>query len=181
MTTRRLHIREYHVKCLKLCQYCQRSYMEPWDYDVHMNNRHVWCELCKGYARDQEKFDFHYKEKHTPKTSSPLKVSQREPTPEETEEPEVESSCEPPASSEQDLSQSQQNLSQSQVSGGATTLETNREDRPYECKYCKRTFKKAPQLNMHINTKHRIHQCTVCEKRFTTEEGRDNHRADVHM
>ena len=34
---------------------------------------------------------------------------------------------------------------------------------------------------MHINMVHRIHKCTDCDKRFVTEEGRDNHRADVHQ
>ena len=72
-------------------------------------------------------------------------------------------------------------LSQSVISTGAATSETDREDRPFECKHCNKTFKKAPQRNMHINMVHHIHKCTDCDKRFVTEEGRDHHRADAHQ
>ena len=170
---RRLHIREYHRKLLKSCHHCKKSYMNPWDYDAHMTTKHVQCEICKGYAKDQEKLESHYKEKHVPSMSSPKKVTTREPTPEK--EPEKEPTPEQPKSSEQVT-----DLSQSLGSQSVATSETDREDCPFKCKYCEKSFRKAPQLNMHINTKHRIHKCTDCDKRFVTEEGRDNHRADVH-
>ena len=79
--TRRLHVGTYHSKQLKSCHYCKRSYLDPWDINEHMNNHHVWCELCKGYAKDQTSYDSHYKEKHEPEKEPPLKVTQREPTP----------------------------------------------------------------------------------------------------
>ena len=51
--TRRLHIRMYHVKQLRSCHHCKRSYLDLWDYNVHMDDTHVWCKLCRGYAKDQ--------------------------------------------------------------------------------------------------------------------------------
>ena len=180
--TRRLHIRTYHAKQLKSCHYCKRSYLDPWDYNDHMNNHHVWCELCKGYAKNQTTYDNHYKEKHESTKEPPLKVTQREPTPipdpvdpvdEPEKEPEKEPKKEPPASQ---VSDPHQLVISSQTATPGTSLE----DRPFGCKHCGKTFKKAPQRNMHINTVHCIHKCTDCDKRFLTEEGRDNHRADVH-
>ena len=95
-------------------------------------------------------------------------------------EPEKEPKKEPEKEPTQETSTGQvTDLSQSQISEAATT-ETNHKECPFECKQCKKTFKKAPQRNMHINTVHHIHKCTDCEKHFLTEEGRDNHRADVH-
>ena len=146
--------------------------MDPWDYNEHMNNKHFWCEICKGHAGTKEKYDAHCREKHAPTASSPKVTSRSEDTEKEpTQEPTGELT---------DLSQSQVSVSQSQVSEEAATTETNREDRPHKCKHCGKGFKKVPQLTMHINTKHRVHKCTDCDKRFVTEEGRDNHRADVH-
>ena len=173
--TRWLHIGTYHSKQLKSCHYCKRSYLDPWGYNDHMNNTHVWCELCKGYTKNQTTYDNHYKEKHESTMKSPLKVTQREPTPipdpvEPEKEPKKEPTPETPASQ----------VSQSVISSVAATTETNRKDCPFGCKHCGKTFKKAPQRNMHINTVHHIHKCIDCDKRFLTEEGRDNHRADVH-
>ena len=170
--TRRFHIRAYHVKLLKACHFCMRSYLHPWDYDTHMNRAHVWCDICKGHTKNQEKYESHCRQKHAP-TSSLMKVTMREPTPEK--EPDKEPTKDPAAGSEQIT-----DLSQSVISDGVATTETDREDRPFKCKHCERTFKKAPQLNMHVNTKHKIHKCTDCGKHFITEEGRDNHKADVH-
>ena len=147
-----------------------------------MNTNHVWCEICRGHTRDQAAYDKHYKEKHEAVQKSPLKITWRETTPvpgpddvtEELEqEPQEEPTLEPQTGQVSELSQSV-------VTSEAATSEVDREDRPFECKYCSKTFKKAPQRNMHINTVHRIHKCTDCDKRFLTEEGRDNHRADVH-
>ena len=177
--TRRLYIRTYHVKQLRSCHHCKRSYLDPWDYDLHMNDTHVWCKLCRGYAKDLATYDAHYKVKHKPAKKSPMKVSQREPTPvreprkEPEKEPEKEPTPEPPTGQVTDLSQSL-------ISTETVTTETNCEDHPFECKHCKKTFKKAPQRNMHINTVHHIHKCTDCDKRFLTEEAKDNHRANVH-
>ena len=101
LKTRRLHIRAYHAKQLRSCHYCKRSYLDPWDYNIHMNDNHVWCELCRGHTRDQTAYDAHYKEKHEPAKKSPMKVSQREPTPtpepskEPTQEPDKEPNKEP--------------------------------------------------------------------------------------
>ena len=128
---------------------------------------------------DQATYDAHYKEKHEPAKKSPMKVSQREPTPipkprkEPEKEPEKEPTPEPPTSQVTDLSQSL-------ISTEAATTETDCEDHPFECKHCKKTFRKAPERNKHVNRIHRIHKCTDCDKRFLTEEARDNHRADVH-
>ena len=176
LKTRRLHIRAYHAKKLKSCHHCKKSYLDPWDYNEHMKDNHVWCESCRGYTKDQATYDAHYKEKHEPAKKSPLKVTQREPTP--VPEPEKEPEQEPisePTGSEQVT-----DLPQSVVSEGAATSETDLEDRPFECKICKRKFKTAPQRNIHRNQVHRIHKCTDCNKRFLTEEDRDNHGADVH-
>ena len=180
LKTRRLHIRAYHAKQLKSCHYCKRSYLDPWDYNTHMNDNHVWCELCRGYARDQTAYDAHYKEKHEPAKKSPMKVSQREPTPtpepsneptqEPVQEPDVEPTPEP---------QSGQ-VSQSVISTGAATSETDREDRPFKCKHCNEAFAKAGQRNTHIKTVHRIHHCNECNKSFLTEKGRDQHTSTVH-
>ena len=79
--TRRLHIKAYHAKQLRSCHHCKRSYLDPWDYNAYMNDTHVWCELCRGYAKDQTTYDAHYKEKHESAKKSPMKVSQRESTP----------------------------------------------------------------------------------------------------
>ena len=179
LKTRKLHIRAYHPKQLRSCHHCKRSYLDPWDYNTHMNATHVWCELCRGYAKDQATYDNHYKEKHEPSRKSPLKVTQRESTPipapgkEPEKEPEKEPTPDPTPGQVSDLSQSL-------VSTNVATTETEREDHLFECKHCKKTFKKAPQRNMHINRVHRIHKCTDCDKRFLSEEARDNHRADVH-
>ena len=175
LKTRRLHIKTYHPKQLRSCHHCKRSYLDPWDYNEHMNNTHVWCEICRGYAKDQTTYDSHYKEKHESAKKSPLKVTQGESTPtkESEKEPEKEPTPEPPTGHVTALSQS---LILSEVA----TTETDHEDCPFECKHCKKTFKKAPQRNMHINTVHRIHKCTDCDKHFLTEEGRHNYRADAH-
>ena len=172
LEARRLHIRAYHSKLFRSCHFCKRSYMDPWDYNEHMNNKHFWCEICKGYAGTKEKYDAHCREKHAPATSSPKVTSRGDDT---EKEPEKE-----PTDNITDLSQSQVSVSQSQVSDEAVTMETDREDRPHKCKHCGKGFKEIPQLSMHINTKHRIYKCTDCDKRFVTEEGRDNHRADAH-
>ena len=130
LKTRRLHIRAYHAKKLKSCHHCKKSYLDPWDYNEHMKDNHVWCESCRGYTKDQATYDAHYKEKHEPAKKSPLKVTQREPTP--VPEPEKEPEQEPisePTGSEQVT-----DLPQSVVSKGTATSETDLEDRPFECK-----------------------------------------------
>ena len=181
-TNRRLHIKTYHSKQLRSCHYCKRSYLDPWDYNEHMNTNHVWCEICRGHTRDQAAYDKHYKERHETVQKPELKVTQREPTPvpgpdDVTEEPEQEPQEKPtPEPQTGQVSE----LSQSVVTSEAATSEVDREDRPFKCKHCSKTFTKAPQRNMHTNTVHRTHKCTDCDKRFLTEEGRDNHRADVH-
>ena len=145
-----------------------------------MKDNHVWCELCRGYARDQTAYDAHYKEKHEPAKKPPMKVSQREPTPtpEPSNKPTQEPDKEPVEEPTPEPKPGQ--VSQSVISTGAATSETNCEGRPFKCKHCDKAFKNAPQRNMHINRIHRIHKCTDCDKRFITEEGRDHHRADVH-
>ena len=148
-----------------------------------MNDTHVWCELCRGYAKDQTTYDAHYREKQEPAKKPLMKVSQSEPTPvpEPRRQPEKEPKKEPEKEPTPGTQSGQvTDLSQSLISTGAATSETNCEDRPFECKHCGKTFKKAPQRNMHVNMVHCIHECTDCDKRFLTEEGRDNHRANVH-
>ena len=198
LKTQRLHVKEYHSKQLRSCCHCKRSYLDPWDYNEHMKDNHVWCEICRGYAKDQETFDSHYK-KHEAAKKSPLKVIQREPTPtpaleaeperEPTQELEKEPGKEPTPEQEkepekeptpEDTPGQVSDLSQSVISTGAATSETDCEDHPFSCKHCDRSFRRAPQRNMHINRVHRIHKCTDCEKRFLTEDARNDHRADAH-
>ena len=176
LNTRRLHIRAYHVKQLRSCHHCNRSYLDPWDFNVHMNGNHIWCELCRGYAKDQAAYDAHYKEKHEPAKKSPMKVSQREPTP--VPELEKESEKEPEKEPTQEPSTGQ--VSQSLISTEAATTETDREGRQFKCKHCEEAFAKAGQRNTHIKTVHRIHKCTECNKSFLTAKGRDQHASTVH-
>ena len=173
-TTRRLHIRAYHVKQLRSCHHCKRSYLDPWDYNVHMNGNHIWCEICRGYAKDQAAYDAHYKEKQEPAKKSPLKVSQREPTPEPRKEPEKEPKKEPT----QEPSTGQ--VSDSLIPTNTATTETDREGCQLKCKHCDEAFAKAGQRNTHRKTVHRIHHCNECNKSFLTEKGRDQHTTTVH-
>ena len=168
-SVRRNHIRGYHQIILRKCNFCDRSYLDPWDWTTHMDNKHVWCELCRGYTRDQKGYESHCREKHEKASKSPKKA-----TKEPDKEPEKEPTPEPPGS------KLITDISESQVSEGAATTETDREDRPFKCKHCKRRCKTAAEMNMHINRRHRIHKCTDCDKHFLKEEDRVNHRADIH-
>jgi len=60
--------------------------MDPWDFDEHMNNKHFWCEICKGHAGTKEQYDAHCKEKHAPATSSPKVTSRSDDEKEPTQE-----------------------------------------------------------------------------------------------
>ena len=58
------HIRAYHQDKLRECDYCKKKYLNPWDYNTHLDNKHVWWEPCQGYMKDQRTYDAHYKAKH---------------------------------------------------------------------------------------------------------------------
>ena len=114
-----------------------------------MNDTHVWCELCRGYAKDQTTYDAHYKEKHESAKKSLMKVSQREPTPipeprrepakEPAKEPEKEPNKEP---TQEPPSGQVTDLSQSLISTGAATSETDREDAHLNVSTVKRPLRK---------------------------------------
>ena len=117
-----------------------------------MNDNHVWCKLCRGHAKDQTAYDAHYKEKHEPAKKSPMKVSQREPTPTPepskgpAQEPSKEPAQEPDKEPDKEPTPEPQSgqVSQSVISTGVATSQTDRKNRPLECKHCNKTFKKAP-------------------------------------
>ena len=160
---RRNHIKAYHQNRLKECTYCNKKYMEPWDFNTHLDNKHVWCEPCQGYVKNQQTCEAHYRAKHDQQSKTTEEEPREEPMPTPQAEPEQE-----------------QDTSQSQVSEEQATPKTGHNNCPHKCKYCGKGFKMAPQVNVHTNRKHRTILCTNCDKYFVTEQGRDNHRADVH-
>ena len=70
--------------------------------------------------------------------------------------PEPEKELEKEPMSEPTGSEQVTDLPQSVASEGAATSETDLEDRPFECKICKRRFKTAPPRR---NSKEQIKEC----------------------
>ena len=112
---------------------------------------------------DQQTYDAHYKVKHDKGPKMAEEQPQKEPTPKPQADPEL--TLDPP---------------QPQVTGDQATPKTGHDDCQHKCKYCGKGFSTASQVNMHINTKYRIILCTDCDKRFVSEQARDDHRTDVH-
>ena len=93
MEKRRNHIKAYHQNKLKDCEYCRKRYLDPWDFNTHLANKHVWCEPCQGYVENQRMYDAHYKAKHDP--GSKMAEKEKEPRKEPTLEPQKEPTPEP--------------------------------------------------------------------------------------
>ena len=70
---------KYHKNSVKRCQWCNIWYLAPWDYNDHLDSKHVSCELCEGYLRDEQNLEEH-NERHHSKQPKPA------PTPEATQD-----------------------------------------------------------------------------------------------
>ena len=136
MDKHRDHIKKYEDR-LKGCDYCGKMYMQPWDFNTHLSNNHVWCEPCQGYAKDQQMYDAHCKAKHKKGPKSTEEESQKKPTPKPQADPD-------PTPDPSEL----------HVTDDKVTMETDPKDHPFKCKHCARMFKSVPQMNMHINRRH---------------------------
>ena len=73
------HVMKYHKNSVKRCQWCNIWYLAPWDYNDHLDSKHVSCELCEGYLRDEQNLEEH-NERHHSKQPKPA------PTPEATQD-----------------------------------------------------------------------------------------------
>ena len=70
---------KYHKNRVKRCQWCNIWYLAPWDYNDHLDSKHVSCELCEAYLRDEQNLEEH-NERHHSKQPEPA------PTPEATQD-----------------------------------------------------------------------------------------------
>ena len=73
------HVMKYHKNSVKRCQWCNIWYLAPWDYNDHLDSKHVSCELCEGYLWDEQNLEEH-NERHHSKQPKPA------PTPEATQD-----------------------------------------------------------------------------------------------
>ena len=66
------HVMKYHKNSVKCCQWCNIWYLAPWDYNDHLDSKHVSCELCEGYLRDKQNLEEHNEKisQQTAKTST---------------------------------------------------------------------------------------------------------------
>ena len=69
---------KYHKNSVKRCQWCNIWYLAPWDYNDHLDSKHVSCELCEGYLRDEQNLEEH-NERHHSKQPKPAPTPEGDP------------------------------------------------------------------------------------------------------
>ena len=58
------------------------------------------------------------------------------------------------------------------------TKSVHEQERPFQCKYCQKTFARKCQMSEHVLSAHegaRVLKCGFCDKKFTTERRRRAH------
>lgn len=62
------------------------------------------------------------------------------------------------------------------------TLYNINDNKPYQCRYCDKRFKKLSRMKNHLNIHYGLksHQCTKCMKKFTFKNGLTTHLRKKH-